>query len=633
MTARALGLLLCLCAVAGVLWLVTVAQPPPGTVYRLEDAWYFVSADPVPPAAADGWRPVRLPVSRSLGLPAGPAPTWFRLRLDLPREPAGFCGVLLPYFYGGGELWAGGRMVAHIPSANGGMQVRWERPHLVQLPLGTLHAGANELWLHAVPVLGERSLTVPAPLVGPIANLMPLYDRRLFLTHMVPELTVAACLIVSAFVLFIWWRLPEEHLYGWFGLATMLWGIRTLTFVMETVPTDRWPLWRLVYLATTGGFIVVMVLFTCCLAGLSSRWVERGLLLYWLAGPLWFAWQGVASDEPVNRLWTAGLIPIALVNVGVSFYTVWRQRTAGSLLLPAALAFATACGIHDYLIVWQPAWVGLFAPGWADERYFLLHHGANALLLTMGLLLATRFVRTLRSLRELNQTLETRVADRERALAENFERLAYLERRNAAAEERKLIMRDIHDGLGSRLFTSLSRVERGAMDGPQMAASLRQCIADMRLALDTLAPDQPDLIVTFGDFLFRWQSELDAVGVRCTWHIDAEPHGPVLAPHAMLQVLRVAQEALTNVVKHARATRVELTLRHVDDALELVIRDDGTGLAAPSSNGRGIHNMRTRTAQLGGSLAIGAGPDGGTHVRLTLPCPPAHPANASSPAR
>jgi signal transduction histidine kinase len=240
----------------------------------------------------------------------------------------------------------------------------------------------------------------------------------------------------------------------------------------------------------------------------------------------------------------------------------------------------------------------------------------------MGMLLTVRFVRAVKSLRELNQTLEQRIAEREKSLADNYLRLAYLERQNAAAEERKLIMREIHDGVGSRLFTSLSRVERGVMDAPQMADSLRACISDMRLALDALAPDDPDLLSAFGDFMFRWQAELDAVGVRCTWDIDVAGDDLRLPPHATLQVLRIAQESLTNVAKHARATHVALLLRHCAGEVTLHIEDDGRGLVGgTTSGGRGLSNMRARAEQVGARLEVGPGEAGrGVRVLVTLAC-------------
>lgn len=129
------------------------------------------------------------------------------------------------------------------------------------------------------------------------------------------------------------------------------------------------------------------------------------------------------------------------------------------------------------------------------------------------------------------------------------------------------VMREIHDGLGSKLFTSLSRVERGAMDARQMAASLRACISDMRLAVDALAPDDDDLLIALGDFMFRWQAELRAAELDCEWSVDTANDALPFPPHATLQVLRVVQEALTNVAKHSRAKRVTLSMRQSQDML------------------------------------------------------------------
>ena len=620
MTWRLLCGLLFAGVAALVLWLTTDSAPSAGAARRITQAVLRDAPEAAPPTAAPDDPPTALPFTLHAPPGTSPRPVWVGMRIMLASAPEGFQGVLLPYLYGGGQVWLDGVLLGDIPVSSAAVHVRWERPHLLVVPPGRLHAGVNELWVHAVPVSGETALNFPALEVGALAALQVRHDRRFFWVHTMPDLTVGGCLVVAAFVLLIWWRLPEEVLYGWFGVATLLWGLRTLTFVMESVPPERWAWWRLVYLASTGGFIIVMALFAARLSGLRSRLAERGLLVYWLLGPAWFLLQGLGSDAQVNRLWTAGLIPIGLATVVVSFVAVWRQRTLASLWLPLALAVATLSGVHDYLVVWRPEALERVAPGWVGQRLFLLHHGANFLLLAMGVLLSTRFVRSVRSLRDLNETLETRITDRERALAGNFARLAELERRNAASEERKLIMREIHDGLGSKLFTSLSRVERGAMDKDGMAAALRACISDMRLALDALAPDDHDLLTAFGDFMFRWQAELQSAGVRCDWTMDVQADELPLPPHATLQVLRVAQEALTNVAKHSRATRVELVLAEHDGRLALRVRDDGTGMpVAPAAGGRGLGNMRARAEQLGATLTVTSAEDGGTVVELVVP--------------
>ncbi|MDQ0084095.1 signal transduction histidine kinase [Variovorax boronicumulans] len=559
-----------------------------------------------PPAPDAPWQSVTLPsVAPQLGAAAPQGPTWFRI--DFKRESASPrpWAVYLPYLYGGGQVWLNGQQVASVPESTDQLRVRWERAHLLPLPDNLLRDGDNELMVRAAPALGEHSLRFPRVDIGPVVTLSEANDRRQFWVRTAPQLTVLACLIVSAFVLFIWWRRPGEVLYGLFGLATVFWGIRTLTFVIEVVPVERWQLWRLVYLAATGGFVVVMALFAMRFAGLRHRGLERALAAYWLIGPVWLLLAGSAGEPLVNRIWSGGLIPIGIGIITVSFWAVWRERRWASAVMPAVLTLATLAGVHDYLISWDAGLMERVLPGWAGHRLFMLHHGANLMLLTMGVLLSLRFTRALTSLEQLNESLESRVADRERSLSANYLRLAALERQNAAAEERQLIMREIHDGLGSKLFTSLSRVERGDMSHLQIEESLRACIADMRLALDALAPEDHDLRTALGDFLFRWQGELEAAGVRAAWTIDMPDEAPGVPPHTTLQILRIAQEALTNVVKHARARQVELRLQQADGLLRLEIQDDGLGAGlAPGAQGRGIVNMRARAERLGGTLEL-----------------------------
>ena len=196
--------------------------------------------------------------------------------------------------------------------------------------------------------------------------------------------------------------------------------------------------------------------------------------------------------------------------------------------------------------------------------------------------------------------------------------MADLQRDRAAAQERQLIMREIHDGLGSRLFTSLLRVERGDMDDRQIADTLRDCIADMRLALEALAPDD-DFQAALGNFLFRWQTQMQEAHIQPAWAIDVPDSALNLPRQAVLQLLRIAQEALTNVLKHARAKNVRIELRQRSGMLELEVVDDGIGAdLASNKSGRGIGNMQARARQIGGALDVRSGTDG-TRVLLRLP--------------
>jgi signal transduction histidine kinase len=94
-----------------------------------------------------------------------------------------------------------------------------------------------------------------------------------------------------------------------------------------------------------------------------------------------------------------------------------------------------------------------------------------------------------------------------------------------------------------------------------------------------------------------------------------------LAPDIETTVYRVVQESLTNVVKHARASRVELSVRCTPDAVEVSVADDGVGFdpAERSGAGFGLAGMRERVELAGGELDVSPGDESGTSVRVRLP--------------
>ena len=592
-------------------------------VVELDRMQLLNAADPVPPASGPAWRTVRLPDGpfASTAEPAAGA-RWYRSNFQWREEDAAArssWAVYLPYLYGGGEVWINGSLAGAVSKGTTALIVRWERPHLLPVPANLLNPGSNQLDIRVPTGTSGEARHFPRVAMGPLHLLQARHDTRMFWVRTMPQITVVVCLLASVFVLFIWWRRRSEVLYGLFGLAAALWGLRTLTFVIEQVPADQWVSWRIAYLAATGGFIVVMAIFSMRLVGIRKPWVERALVAYWGIGPMLLAVLGAGGEALVNRIWIGGMVPIGVAILLLAGWSVWQQRSLSAALLPTAIAIAVVAGVHDYMMAWNVGFLGSLLPGWSGQRVFLLHHAANLLLLAMAGLLTARFVQALHALEDLNQTLEARVADRERHLAASFERMGVLQQQNAASQERQLIMREIHDGLGSRLFTSLLRVERGDMDPAQIAEALRACIADMRLALDALTPDEPDFRTVLGDFLFRWQAQLEEAHVRPSWTIDVPDSALTVAPPIALQVLRIAQEALTNVLKHAGARQVEVRLRHAGGMLELDVIDDGRGSYEPAgANGRGMHNMRARALQLGGALELQSDAHG-TRVLLRVP--------------
>jgi signal transduction histidine kinase len=594
--------------------------PPPRAAPLV--AWTVVSdaAEPPPPAVA--WQPVSLPHNRPLR-GAAEAASWYRIDFNGPTQDHGPWATYLPYLYNGGVLWLNGVPVASVLSSQPDLHVRWERPQLVALPDALLRPGVNQLLLRLPPLADSATLRMPAIQVAPLRELLPAHDRRLFWVRTMAQVTVAVGILVPCFVLFIWWRRRSEVLYGLFGVAALLWAVRTLTFVIEVMPQHEWRWWRVSYHAATGGFIVVMALFSLRYARLNRPWLDRALLAYAFIGPVWMAVRGPQADLLVGRIWGAGLIPIGLCIVAATGWAAVRRREKAAVLLFIAVGLALLAGLHDYMMAYDAGPLARWLPGWSQQHFFLLHHGANLLLVVMGGLLTQRFVDALMAVQTLNHTLEARVAAREAELADNYGRLAALQQAHAAAEERRRIMRDLHDGLGSQLFILLSRVERGALQPRELSQSLRACIADMRLSLDALATHDAGLESALADFLYRWRPLLAEAGVQPTWQVELPDPLPWVSAHDTLQLLRLLQEALTNVIKHSGADAVRVEAEATDSRLTLTVSDNGRGFRADTPGaGRGMANMRARATALQARLSL-ASDETGTCLRLELPRPAA----------
>jgi signal transduction histidine kinase len=190
------------------------------------------------------------------------------------------------------------------------------------------------------------------------------------------------------------------------------------------------------------------------------------------------------------------------------------------------------------------------------------------------------------------------------------------------AGERERIMQDVHDGVGGQLVSALAMVEGGrSLDA--VGDVLRGALEDLRLVIDSLDPTEYDLLAVLGAVRARLEPRLGRHGVQMRWEVREVAPLPGFGPEMALQVMRVVQEAVTNVVKHAAARTI--TVRTGDAAengghpgVFVEIRDDGRGYRSDAPRGRGIASMERRAQRLSGRLVV-VGTASGTVVRLWIP--------------
>jgi len=205
--------------------------------------------------------------------------------------------------------------------------------------------------------------------------------------------------------------------------------------------------------------------------------------------------------------------------------------------------------------------------------------------------------------------------------------------RSAKEPARKQLAQDLHDGVGSHLASIIAALETGTPQQRATAMSLQHCLLELKLLVDGEGQDG-SVVEHLACLRYRLQPLLQSAGIQMSWHIEDEDVLEHLHGDAARQVLRVAQEALANVVRHSCANEVAVTCGYVKTqrALLLEIIDNGIGLpqgfkmngmqTQPASNGRGgkgLSGMDRRARRLGGRLIIEPAKGHGTRVRLQLP--------------
>jgi signal transduction histidine kinase len=218
---------------------------------------------------------------------------------------------------------------------------------------------------------------------------------------------------------------------------------------------------------------------------------------------------------------------------------------------------------------------------------------------------------------------DRRVSRRARLAALEVERDQQAE--IGAARERARIARELHDVVAHSLAVMVAQADGGryaASEDPgaarralaQIAETGRDALAQMRRLLGILrageeGADLPGLV-----------GRLAGAGLPV--ELEVEGRARELPAELRLSIHRVAQEALTNVLRHADSPRrVEVVLRYLESEVELTVSDDGRGIAAGDGRGHGLVGMRERVALHSGTLQAGPRAGGGYEVRARLPAP------------
>jgi signal transduction histidine kinase len=348
----------------------------------------------------------------------------------------------------------------------------------------------------------------------------------------------------------------------------------------------------------------------------------------WLVASLWLLPRRSAHPW-LGPAYFLGLLTLGMLLAMQSpafFAFSWIGYPYGFTLFagPWIIVMVTATAISQY--------VALIVVGIPSEALiFILPVGILVPVVVAG------WIGTVADLRARRANAELAAANRRLATAldENADlQDLLLEQARVAGqlEERQRVAREIHDTLAQGLtgiVTQVRAAEQAAGEPDQwrfhldrVEALARESLAEARRSVQALRPggladsQLPRALSSLGE---RWSEEQ---GIPAIVEITG---APVPLPTAIeVALFRAAQEALTNVAKHARASRVVVTLSFLDDLVLLDVRDDGAGFdpGSPVTQGFGLEAMRQRIHALGGTLEVESSEAAGTAISAAVPAIP-----------
>ena len=383
-----------------------------------------------------------------------------------------------------------------------------------------------------------------------------------------------------------------------------------------------------------------------------------------VAAGAWVTWMVIPHPDKPRRPWQghvyfAGLLVFIAVltfrSPWFAFFTwigflhpgqylVGAWRWVGCACVAIFFAMAQSGGFHRPTVALVAIWVLL-----ACVDVFLI--GVFTLLgVKVGEQNEAR-KHMIAELAEANHRLEEMIAENTGLQAQ----LLTQAREAGAGDERQRMAREMHDTIAQGLtgiVTQLEAVQQTSNDAERerridnAKRLARDSLAEARRSVQALRPqalENSRLPEALADEVARWSATSGVTG-------DVETTGQERALHPEVEVtlLRVAQEALANVAKHADASRAGVTLSYMEDVVSLDVRDDGAGFAvtpaeesranghlageAPAAGGFGLIAMRQRVGRLAGQLEIESEPGAGTAVSASLPAIPLGPSPQATKA-
>jgi signal transduction histidine kinase len=569
-------------------------KPPPYTinVADFDDTWQLVS---LPHAL----RPTLIPKlidDEQLNLPT--IVTWYRLHVPKLQPTSYPRHIYIPRWKTDGRIAVYGDSHLLYQSHANMAWNGWNIP--LWIPLQDT-AGATVPKVILIRVERPRSSGggISSIWLGEDNQISWRYHIRDVLQVQLPFMSSAAFLAVGMFSLFVWFKQRNEWLYVLFFCVSLVAYLRSMHYFLGSQPlpiSDAWFSWLTIN--SLFWLVALVHLFLSYLHGRQKRWLNRlitgiTLCVSVITLPI--------SPGLQNVYLIASLAYILLLVMGSAISIVgWKSsklsQSIDGLMLASWGVIGMMFGIYDLLLVNN--YISI------ESIYLGPYSNISAFMIFM-IILFRRYIGAIDTIKQQNINLENLLQAQSTELQESHHRLREIEQRQILAHERQRMMQDMHDGLGSTLISALRVVEHGNISEIDIADILKDCIDDLKLAIDSMEPLEADLLLLLATLRYRIGPRLESSGIKLRWEIKDVPPLDWLDPKKALHILRILQEAFTNIIKHTHATEIRAATGVEGGYAVVKITDNGQGFdveTALNNGGKGLSNQKRRAEAIGAEV-------------------------------
>ncbi|MDP3187272.1 ATP-binding protein [Limnobacter sp.] len=532
----------------------------------------------------------------------------FRLNPGKPRPDALFIpkAIMNAHAYLNGH-WIGGHGPLH-----GEIARHWNYPYLFQFSPELLNQNNNVLLIQVAGYKNYRS-GLGRVWLGPSELLEPLYASS-YRWQVTGSMLATLVAFVSGLMLLVFARVfREQEGFLFFSLAVIIFALRNTGYFLNWTPLPHAQWGQLVH-SLHAWFACLYGLFLIQYMGLKWIWIRKALWVYAIGVTVLTFTTGSQEILQFTFWLLLPIIPVIFVLNLMLLGQSWQRKNFEGAILGCSSLLFVLLSIRD---------LSTMLGALPVESVLLSQYTGILLFFSACWIIFRRYRALLEDLETSNESLNSELAVREQQLFRQFNLLRKIEQQRTQDDERRRIMQDIHDGVGSSLVSALNLSETRPLEQEEMRDVLQECLDDLRMAIDSLDPQSDDLLALLGNFRWRYERRLKASGVTLLWTVTDIPKLEGYSSRDLFDLLRIVQEVFANSLKHAKASKIELSVRWdaANNKVLLNISDDGIGMPTNTlGRGRGLAHMKIRAKAIRIELYTGVGVgERGVAVFMAIP--------------